>query len=120
MAAVFKMLNRTTTQVPITTPATFVTNGVSGKTTYITSISLCNVHTSAVTIDLYIVPNNAGAVGTAAGTNKVLDTYSLNAHETVFFNDHVIILDGTNDTLQAVASVDAKINLRAYGVVQTR
>ena len=117
MSMTFKMLNRTTGQIPSSAGA-IVTNNLSGRTTYINSIVLTNTHTAAVTVNLYVVPNSAGSVGTAATANKILNTYSLAVNKTVPINDLIIIMDGTNDTLQADCTVNNVVNIRCFGGVQ--
>jgi len=99
------------------TTETIYANPAATKT-FIPSILLHNTHTVAVTVTLYSVPNNAGAVGTAATGNQFFKE-SLAANESYPINDHSFILDGTNDTIQAVASVDAKVTIFLSGFTQT-
>jgi hypothetical protein len=96
---------------------TIYTNPAATKT-FIPNILLHNTHTVAVTVTLYCVPNSAGAVGTA-GTGNQFFKESIAADESYPINDHSFTLDGTNDTLQAVASVDAKVTIFLSGFTQT-
>jgi hypothetical protein len=86
--------------------------------TFIYAISLHNTHSSAVEVTLYKVPDNAAAVGTAAAGNQIFKR-SLAAYETFPLNDVTHILGDTNDSLQAVADVDAKVTINLDGAKQT-
>ena len=116
MAVDFQFLNRANITVSNVVEA-IVTNA-SGATTLITGIYAYNSHGSAVTLTVYIVPNAAGSVGTAATGNTVF-VQSLAAGEEYPINDIPILLDGTNDTLQMVASVANVVNVFCMGVIQT-
>ena len=95
--------------------AAVVTNAAS-TTTYIRSIILHNTHTSALTVTLYNVPDNAGAVGTAASANQFYDE-SIGASDIVMleFPAPGIVLEDTNDTIQGVCGTASKVTIQAYG-----
>lgn len=117
MSVDFQFLNRTKIPVDITTAAAHVTNA-SGKTTFVSGIYLYNTHSGDVEVSVYVVPNNAGAVGSAA-TGNLIYKRTLPAGEDDIINDLPLILDGTNDTIQAVADTDKKVNLFIFGCVQS-
>ena len=98
------------------TAAAIITNG-NGETAHIANVVLCNTDSAARTFKLYHVPNNGGAVGTAEDEDLLFDDYSIDANDTLIINDLHIILDDTNDTLQGLASVAAKVTVRCYGWV---
>lgn len=96
------------------TAASVYTNAASAKT-YVRSIILHNTNTSAETVVLYNVPANAGAVGTAGATNQFL-SISLSANDTLEFSPaYPMVLDGTNDSLQAKTTTAAKVTLQILG-----
>ena len=93
---------------------TIYANPASTKT-HIASIVLHNTDSSAQTITLYCVPDNATAEGTAATTNQIFKE-ELAINETYPINDLQIILGDTNDTIQAVCSGTAdKVNIFIFG-----
>lgn len=100
---------------------TIVTNPTATDT-LITSIVLHNTHTSAVTVTLCHVEDSTGSVGTDAVTNEFFQQ-SIAASDTVFLSakggDAIIILEDTNDTLQAYASTADKVNIFVYGAQKT-
>jgi hypothetical protein len=106
-------------QTAIGNAEAIVTNA-TGKDTCIDYLILYNIHTSAVTVTLGIVDDNAGSVGTMA-TTDVIYVVSLAQNETVFLGkqDLGIWLNDTNDTLKGYASVADKVNVFAFGTTMT-
>ena len=98
-----------TAEVIATTPTTYDYS--------IDYIMVFNTHSSAVTIYLYQVNDNAGSVGTLAATDQFFQ-YALAAYETLLLgrNDIMLIMTDTNDTLKAYASITAKLNYWVYGM----
>lgn len=115
MAVTIDWLNTT---ILLTDSAATIYANPASTTTFITSITLHNTHSAAITVNLYRVPDNASAVGTAADGNQFLE-YSLAANETLVLNDNTIILGDTNDTIQGVASTTNKVTIFIDGVKKT-
>ena len=116
MAITFDWLNDTNLVISSTTETIYA--NAAATTTFIPSIYLHNTHTVAVTVTLYCVPDNVGSVGTASTANQFFSE-SLAAGKEYCINDHLFILGDTNDTIQAVASVDAKVNIFISGLKKT-
>ena len=97
------------------TAGALITNAAS-TTSYVRLIVLHNANTSAETVILYNVPDNAAAVGTAAITNKFFEQ-SMDANETriLEFAAPGILLDDENDTIQGVTDTASKVTFQAYG-----
>jgi len=76
----------------------------SSGNTATTVVFFCNTSVSAVTIDVYAVPN-AGAAGT---TTQLLDTISINAKDTYILNLEKIVL-ANGDMIQAKASAGTAV-----------
>jgi len=101
-----------------TTVQTLVTNDASQSKT-VTSIIVFNYHTSAVTFNLYYLPNNAGAVRTPASEDQYkIWEVSIAASDTEVF-DIPVQLNATNDTLRCYASTTAVVNAVAFGYEAT-
>lgn len=116
MAITWKWLNKTNLTISDTAEA-IVTNPAATKT-FIPSIVLHNAHSSTVEVTLYVVPNVVGTVGTAADGNEVFK-YTLAVNETYTLTDLKVLLDGTNDTLQAVAGTADVVTIFVNGWWQT-
>jgi len=107
----------------VTDAAVAYVTGETDKVKHIFSIILHNTHVSAVTVDIHLVQNSAGAVGVAADANKIYQV-TLTANETEvlsFPGAESLTLDALNDTLQAVASVTSVVTITIKGdeVVET-
>ena len=112
-----KLINATATG----SADTIVTNATNTDT-FITNIILHNSHTEAITVTLCHVEDNVNAVGTDSVTSEFFQQ-SIAASDTVFLSakggDAIIILEDTNDTLQAYASIADKVNIFVYGAKKT-
>jgi hypothetical protein len=76
----------------------------------ITCIILCNTSGSAVSVSVYAVPNNAGAVGTASATNLIISSLSIPPGETVSLDQEKLVLSN-NDTIVAIAGTAAAVSM---------
>lgn len=102
------------------TVGAIVTNAV-GKKTYIRHIIIHNTNSTTETINLHTVPDNAEAVGTAADINRWVSE-SILAGTTWEWNCGAgspgIILEDTNDTLQASTDTASKVTIQVYGGIE--
>jgi len=106
-------------QITATTSGTaeVITTNPTAYDTVVDYIMIFNTHSSAVTIYLYQVDDNALQVGTLAATDQFFQ-YALAAYETLLLGrqDIMLVMSDTNDTLKAYASVTAKLNYWVYGM----
>ena len=88
----------------------------ASTTAYVTLIVLHNTNTTAEDVELWNVPDSTGSVGTAADTNKFWAD-SLAANETVFVEVPKIglVLEDTNDTIQAMTDTASKVTIQIFG-----
>lgn len=89
----------------------------AAQTSYVNLIILHNGNTSAETVELYRVPDNAGAVGTAGVTNRFFKE-SLDADATRIIDlgsKPGMILKDENDTIQAVTDTASKVTIQISG-----
>lgn len=103
-----------------TTAGAIYTND-SGETAFITSILIHNTNTTAETVIIYRVPNSAASVGTAAASD-ILYKVSVQPNETLMLAQDtgpLTLLDGTNDTIQAVTDTVSKVNMFITARVDT-
>jgi hypothetical protein len=89
-------------------------------TTFIRGIILHNGNTTAETVILYNVPDNATAVGTAATANEmyyeVMPAYSTTVLE---FPAPGIILTTKNDSIQGTTTTASKCTIQLLGATET-
>lgn len=78
----------------------------SAKTAYIRSIVICNTFSGSIsstiaqTVQIYAVPNSAGALGVATAGNRI-GRVSLTADDTFFYDlQYPITLQNTGDSIQ--------------------
>ena len=116
MAVTWKWLNKTNLTISGTAEA-IVTNPALTKT-FIPAVVIHNTHSSTVAVTLYAVPNATGSVGTAADGNEIFKA-TLAVDETYTLTDMKVILDATNDTLQAVAGTADVVTIFVMGAWQT-
>lgn len=92
------------------TVGTVVTNPAATKT-YVRNIHLFNNQASTTeTVTIYRVPNSTGSVGTA-GVSNLYGIYLVPAQSTLDIEcpSQGIVLDGTNDTIQAFTTTASKV-----------
>ena len=121
MAKKMKFLNEGQELIVATDPAapTAIITNAANRRLVITNIILCNFNNIAVTVDLWHIPDNAGALGDVADKHRLLDRQdlSLAAGESLFIGPDEIkcIMEGTNELLSAAASVANKVSIHVYG-----
>ena len=102
------------TTIPATTGVIYA-NPASTKT-YIGGITLHNTHTSTEFVEIYVVPDSGGSVGTAALANRII-AVALAPNETInypFPGDGISLTD-TNDSLQADTNTASKVTILLSG-----
>lgn len=108
------------TQLPTTLPTSagsILAN--SSTSTQISSILLHNTNTTTETIMLFLVPNNAGALGAAALTNRIAYV-NLAANETLEITfKFPPTLAGANDALFGQTTTAGKVTATISGVKNT-
>lgn len=106
------------TGVAYTAPQTLVTNNAS-QSKIVTLCHFFNFHSSAVTVNFYILPNSSGAVRTPASEDEYKFFEESIAALDYFVWDVPAYLAATNDTIRIYASVTAVINAIAWGYEKT-
>lgn len=76
----------------------------SGSSYANVGIFFCNYSTSAVTVDVYLLPTD----GTPANANSIMRSLSLQPKETFVFNVEKFLL-GTGNLIRAVASAGSSV-----------
>lgn len=118
MAFEYSILTEITTIAAAAAP---VYTNPAGKTTYIRLIVIHNGNTTVEETKLYNVPDNAAAVGTAGATNIFFDPSSeVGIGETLFieFPTPGLILEDTNDTIQATTDTASKVTIQIFGGIE--
>jgi hypothetical protein len=99
------------------TAGSIYTNPAATKS-YIKGLIIFNGNTTSETVLLYAVPNSGGSLGTAGVSNQVAALLIV-ANDTVFFPFNVdgapTVLDGTNDSIQAVTTTASKVTCLVIG-----
>ena len=109
----------TTIQTLAAAAAASINTNPAATTTQIASILLHNSTAATTTAQLFIVSNNAGAVGVSALTNRIANI-NLAANETVEVPlKFPITLGATNDALFAQAGAANSVNVLLSGVRNT-
>ena len=104
----------------ITTVASTVgslyTHGSSPATAYVRSITLHNTNTTVESVDIHLVPNSGGALGTAAVTNKIFAA-EMAADATIIleFPAPGLMLTALNDSIQGVTTTVSKVTVAITG-----
>jgi hypothetical protein len=101
-----------------TIPETFgaVYNNPADVKTYIRLIIIHNTNTTVETINLWNVPDDAAAVGVAADTNKMFKTEIAAGGTAILeYGTPGIILEDTNDTIQASTTTAGKVTIQIMG-----
>jgi len=92
------------------------THGASPATAYVRSITLHNTNTTAEDVDIHLVPNSGGALGTAGVTNKIFAA-AMDADATIIleFPAPGLMLTATNDSIQGVTTTASKVTVAITG-----
>lgn len=100
--------------IAATTAASIYANPASTKT-MVAGLTLFNGNTSSETVKVYVVPDSAGAAGTAGAGNQVLEI-TLSSKNTVAFEfPFPVMLTDTNDTIQASTTTASKVTVIVHG-----
>jgi hypothetical protein len=93
----------------------------SGKRTYITGVTIHNTNTTVESVELYVVPDNATAVGTATDVPHRVFKSNVAASDTVFFEAPAPgwVLSDQNDSLQGKSTTASKVNITLHGDTYT-
>lgn len=103
----------------IAAAAASVYSNPASTTTYIRGIILHNGNTTAETVILYNVPDNAGAAGTAGTTNEMYYEIMPARSTTILeFPAPGIILTATADTIQATTTTASKVTIQLLGATE--
>lgn len=105
--------------LPTSTGSAIFANSVASQKAYVRWIMLHNVTGSAYQVDLYKVPNQAGATG-AAGYNNRFFSQIISASESVQIEFPVpgMVLDEQWDTLVGMCTGPNSVVVQAYGGVE--
>ena len=91
----------------------------AATTTYIRGIILHNGNTVTEAVKLYNVPDDAGAVGTAAVTNEMYSESMVAGTTTILeFSAPGIMLTDTNDSIQGVSTNAGKVTIQLLGATE--
>lgn len=84
--------------------------------TCVRQIILHNNNTTAETVLLYNVPDSTGSAGTASDANKFYED-AIIADDTIILDFGIpgIIMEDTNDTIQATTTTASKVTIQIYG-----
>ena len=110
-------LKRLYTGQPSTSVGTLYTVPSLTKT-LIKDIMACNTSTEIKYLSLYAVPNSLGSVGTAGVSNAIFYNTPISANDVVSVSVS-LILDSSNDTIQANTSTSIAITLFISGMEVT-
>lgn len=76
---------------------------------------LHNTNTTSENVKLYVVPNNAGSLGTATSAHLILNIL-LVANDTLLVElPYALVLTGTNDSIQGNTTTASKVTVIAFG-----
>jgi len=113
MATVYKRLQEITTIAA--TATAYVTNPSNTKT-FVSNIVLHNTNSVAETIEIYVVPDNSGSVGTATASNRMWkDDLDPNVTRIVPLPKIGIVLEDANDTIQILTTTAGKVTVQIFG-----
>lgn len=110
-------LKRFYTGQPSTSVGTLYTVPSATKA-LIKDIMACNTSTEIKYLSLYSVPASSGAVGTAGSSNAIFYNTPISANDVVSVSVS-LILDSSNDTIQANTSTSIAITLFISGLEVT-
>jgi len=113
MSETYKRLQEITTLAA--TATSYVTNP-SGTKTHVLCVMLHNTNTVAETIEMYVVPDSSGSVGTATAANRYWkDSLGANVTRFIPLPKTGIILEDVNDTIQMLTTTASKVTVQIYG-----
>ena len=97
------------------TVGSIYSNPASTKT-FVSGLTLHNTAATAELVLIYNVPDSSGSVGTAAAGNRILRV-NLDSGATVTypFPGDGIILEDTNDSIQAVTTTASVVTIMLHG-----
>lgn len=81
----------------------------------VASATLCNTHTAAITVSVSVVPTG----GTAAGSNRILSSYSVAAGDSIRLDELTGALLGPGDFISGIASTASKVAFVVTGAVSS-
>lgn len=83
--------------------------------TFVKGLVLHNTNTTSETVQVYVVPDSASALGTAGAGNRIL-VLSLPANDTLFVEfPYSVTLTDTNDSIQAQTTTASKVTVLLLG-----
>jgi len=116
MAFAYKRVLEITT-LPVVAASVYA--NPAATTTYIRGIILHNGNTVTEAVKLYNVPDNAGAVGTAAVTNEMYsESMAAGATTMLEFPIPGIMLTDENDSIQGVTTNANKVTIQLLGATE--
>ncbi len=116
MAFAYKQLTEMTT---IGSSASALYTNPSSTITYAKNLIIHNTSAADVNVRLYMVPDNGGAVGTAANGNQFFEKDLVeNETITIEFPPPGIVMEDANDTIQAVAGTAGVITIMIAGATE--
>jgi len=87
----------------------------ASTTSVVKGLVLHNTNSTAETVQVYVVPDSAGSLGTASTANRILNI-SLPANDTLLVEfPYSVVLTDTNDSLQAVTTTGSKVTVLVLG-----
>jgi len=118
MATSYKRLTEITT---VAASAASVYANPASTNSYVTLIVLHNTNTTSEAVKLWNVPDSGGSVGTAVDANRFWSD-NLAAGETAFVEIPKIglVLENTNDTIQAETDTASKVTIQIFGSQETQ
>ena len=109
MATSYTTLTEITT---IADSAAAVYTNPASTTSYAVSMKLHNTNTTAESVKIWLVPDNAGSVGTAADANEIwADDLAANESLELDWGKIGLVLSDTNDTIQMETDTASKVTV---------
>jgi len=98
-------------------PGSVYSNPSSTKT-FVKGLLIFNGNSTAESIGIHVVPDAAGALGTAGAANRIAN-FTLAANETLLFgltaDGYPLTLTDTNDSIQMSTSTANKVTVLVFG-----
>ena len=92
----------------------------SSGNTVVTYLSLCNYSNASVNINIYVVPNSGGSVGTASNNNIAIASLELVSNATSagdtyqFYVGNEKLVLSNNDTIQVTSNANTVTAITSY------